>query len=270
MHDHSGGVLPAQVIAIVGAAAAIAVYLSGALRERSRRTWPAHRIVLWGLGCTAALAAVAGPLADAGHHSLPAHMVGHVLLGMLAPLLLVLSRPVTLALRCLDVIPARRLSALLKSMPARVLVHPVTATTLNVGGLWVLYATGLFHTVMSDPLLMVVVHTHVFAAGCLFTAAIIGPDPTPHRAPFTLRAIMLVVALAGHDILAKWLITRPPTAASPAEAETAGAVMYYAGDLVDVAVLVILWAQWHTRARPRTTTRTSGSDAFPGGARAAA
>lgn len=44
VHDHGGGVLPAQVIAIVGAAAAIAVYLLGAVRERSHRTWPAHRI----------------------------------------------------------------------------------------------------------------------------------------------------------------------------------------------------------------------------------
>ena len=128
---------PASVSAVGYLAAAAAV-------NRRDGRWPAWRTASWFAGLACASAAVAGPLADAAHHDFTAHMAGHLLLGMAAPLLLVLAAPVTLALRALPTRPARALSRLLKSRPARLLTHPVTAATLNAGGLWALYATSLY------------------------------------------------------------------------------------------------------------------------------
>lgn len=84
------------------------------------------------------------PVASAAHSSFTAHMLGHLLLGMIAPLMLVHSAPVTLALRALPVQAARVLSRVLRSPGARVLTHPVVAGMLNAGGLWLIYATDLF------------------------------------------------------------------------------------------------------------------------------
>ena len=65
------------------------------------RHWPKTRAALWLLGLVCAASAVVGPLAQRAHADLRAHMVGHVLLGMLAPLLVALAAPVTLAPRAL-------------------------------------------------------------------------------------------------------------------------------------------------------------------------
>jgi hypothetical protein len=72
------------------------------------------------------------------------HMAQHLLIGMFAPLGLVLAAPVTLALRTLPVKAARRLATLLRSRPARWVGHPVTALALNSGGMFLLYLTPLY------------------------------------------------------------------------------------------------------------------------------
>ena len=74
--------------------------------------------MLWLLGHVAAPAAASGPLAEAADTGFVAHMVTHLLLGMLAPLLLVLAAPVTLLLRTLPLAAARRVSRVLTSRPA--------------------------------------------------------------------------------------------------------------------------------------------------------
>jgi putative membrane protein len=103
-HDHiasADGVLVAFLVV-----AALGTYLRGVRRAHQRgRPWPWWRTALWVAGLAAATVAVAGPLADAAHSDFRAHVLGHVLLGMLAPLLLVLAAPATLALRGLPLRP---------------------------------------------------------------------------------------------------------------------------------------------------------------------
>ncbi|WP_342211881.1 cytochrome c oxidase assembly protein, partial [Listeria monocytogenes] len=64
---------------------------------------PRWRALAGAGGVVAALAAVAGPLAEHAHHDFAAHALTPVLLGMLAPLLLSLARPLTRLLRALPV-----------------------------------------------------------------------------------------------------------------------------------------------------------------------
>ena len=129
------------------------------------------------------LLAVTGPLASAAHHDFQPHAVTHLLLGMLAPLLLCLSAPITFAFRTLRRPAARRLSRLLRSKPARVLTEPAIAATLNVGALGLLYTTTLFAAMHANRLVHVLVHLHMAVAGYLFTISIISVDPLPVGAP---------------------------------------------------------------------------------------
>jgi putative membrane protein len=254
MHDHPTA--SAGLLALAPAALALLLavaYVAAAWRDRHRRAWPAHRTVLWILGLACAAAAVTGPLADAAHEDLVAHMAGHLLLGMLAPLLLVRAAPVTLALRSLDVVPARRLTALLRSRPVTFVAHPVPAAVLNVGGMWLVYGTPVLTRMHGDPLLTALVDVHVLAAGCLFTAAVVGVDPSPHRPSPLHRGLVLVAATAAHGILAKQLYAMPPAGVPRAEAELAAQVMYHGGDVVDVLLLVLLCAGWYRATRPRGT-----------------
>ena len=114
-------------------------------------------------------------------------MVGHVLLGMLAPLLMVLATPMTLILRTIPVRSARRLTRILKSLPVQIITNPLCAASLNVGGLWLLYTTDLYVLMQQNIIIHILVHIHVFVAGYLFTMSIIYLEPTPHRLSFTFR-----------------------------------------------------------------------------------
>lgn len=240
--------------------AATILYLGGVRAARCQgRNWPVRHTICWLAGLLVAAASLIGPLAVAAHQNFTAHMLGHLLAGMVAPMLLVLAAPVTLALRALDVRQARRLSHLLRSIPARFLIHPVTAATINVGSLWVLYTTPLFDLMQSSQFLHLVVTAHFMIAGYLFVASLIGIDPNPHRAGYPLRAVVLVAALAGHGILAKYLFAHPPTSVSWAQAESGSMLMYYGGDIADAALIVILCLQWYRAAGKRRMPRSESA-----------
>ena len=57
---------------------------------------------------------------------------------------------------------------------------------------------------------------HVFLAGWLFALALVGPDPAPHRPGLPVRAAVLVLVVAAHDVFAKTLYARPPPVLIPA------------------------------------------------------
>jgi putative membrane protein len=225
---------------------------AAAVRHRGGR-WPHHRDGLWCAGVATASAALCGPVA--ARPGFPAHMTGHVLLGMAAPLLLASAAPMTLLLRTLPVDLARGLTALLRSPPVRVLTHPVTAATLDAGGLWVVYTTGLYAAAAHHGGLHLLVHAHVFAAGYLFTVAVVGVDPMPHRPSRILRAVVLLAFLAAHGILAKYLYAHPPLGVPGGEARAGSEIMYYGGDLVDLVLLIVFCRQWYRATAPRGVAR---------------
>ncbi|MGA9869799.1 MAG: cytochrome c oxidase assembly protein [Rhodococcus sp. (in: high G+C Gram-positive bacteria)] len=190
------------------------------------------------------------------------HMAVHLVTGMAAPLLLVLGRPVTLALRALPPGPPRNsLVALAHSRAVGVLVFPPVAAVVDVGGLWLLYRTPVFASMHHDVVLSVAVHLHVFAAGVLFSFAICQVDPVRRRYGIGLHAVTLLLAGAAHAILAKSLYgTEPPDTSFTLDDLHAGAqLMYYGGDLVEVALAVVLAVQWYTaiERRRRVAARSS-------------
>lgn len=112
-------------------------------------------------------------------------------------------------------------------------------------------STELYVAMQKIPLLHMLVHMHVFLAGCLFILSIIYIDQTSHRTSFIYRAIVLVIALSGHGILSKYIYAHPPAGVSAAQAEIGGMLMYYGGDAIDLAIIIILCLQWFRAARPR-------------------
>ena len=233
---------------------AAAGYAAALWATRGRNRWPVHRTVAWCAGVACAGAALIGPVARAAHTSFTAHMAGHLLLGMLAPLLLVLGAPVTLALRALPVSRARSVTRLLRTPVVRVITHPVVAGALTAGGLWALYTTDLYPMTHTSVLLHGLVHAHIFLAGYVFTAALVGVDPDPHRATVPVRAAVLVVFIAAHSVLAKWLYAHPPAGVEAVDGRAGAQLMYYGGDVVDVTLIVLLLGGWYTATRPREPT----------------
>ncbi|GAB48682.1 cytochrome c oxidase assembly protein [Mobilicoccus pelagius] len=227
-------------------AAYVALVVAGARRGRA---WPWWRTVCAVAGTLAVLVAV-GPIGLAGHHDFVVHMWGHLLLGMLGPLLLVLSAPVTVALRGLSAPRARRLSGALSWPYVRFVAHPVTAAVLDVGGLWLLYTTPLHGWMHASTLGHLVVHTHVLLAGWVFAAAILQVDPAPHPYSHHYRAVVLVAFMAAHGILCKVIYAHPPTGVPVAQAESGAQLMFYGGDYIDVVLIALFCLDWYRRTAP--------------------
>lgn len=259
-HIHHGSGNSLELIIVFLFVMTLIMYiLATILSSRRHKRWPLHRTAFWVFGILCAASAVVGPLANRAHIDFKAHMLGHLLFGMLAPLLLVLAAPMTLILRTLNVNSARRLSRLLKSWPVRILSDPIMASFLNIGGLWLLYTTDLYGAMQRNILLHVLVHLHVFLAGYLFTVSMIYIDPTPHRTSFVYRAIVLVIALAGHGILSKYIYHHPPSNVPLEQAELGSMLMYYGGDAIDIILIYILCLQWYRASRPRVAVHESTS-----------
>jgi putative membrane protein len=229
----------------------VAVYLS-----RHRGYWPWYRSVLWTFGIVACAAGVAGPLAERAESSFPAHMWSHLVMGMVGPVALVLAAPFTLALRTLNVRWARVLARVLVSAPFRFVTHPVTAGVLSLGGLWVLYTTPLYAAAQEHVAVHVLVHMHILISSYLFTNAIIGIDPNRHRMKPVYRAVVLVVFMAGHRVLAKHIYANPPPVVPLDQGQVGAMIMYYGGDLLDSIIILVLCFQWYSSRRPAMAVRT--------------
>ncbi|MGK0532890.1 cytochrome c oxidase assembly protein [Bacillus sp. 'calajunan'] len=226
--------------------------VSTVLSNRQYKRWPLYRSVFWVLGLICVAIAVVGPLAHRAHNDFTIHMLVHLLLGMFAPIFIALAAPMTLFLRTLNVGTARRLSSILKSRPLKILTHPIIATLLNLGGLWILYTTNLYSMMHKSILLHLFIHFHVFIAGYLFTTSMIYVDPISHRYSYICRSIILIVASAGHGILSKYIYAHPPAGVVTEQAEIGGVLMYYGGDFVDIVLIFILCLQWFRSSKSRT------------------
>lgn len=252
MHDEVS-----QILLAIPFIVAMVVYLIAVvLANKRHKPWPLYRTVFFIFGVIFALTAVTGPLADLAHMDFSVHMISHLLLGMLVPLLIVLAAPMTLILRTLNVSLARRLSRMLKSWPSRFYTHPIVASILNIGGLWLLYTTELYSLMYENLFLHFVIHFHLFVAGYLYTVSLIYIDPIPHRFSFLYRSIVFILSLAAHGILSKIIYANPPSGVPIEQAKLGGMLMYYGGDAVEVILIFILCMQWYKGRRvPRTRTR---------------
>ncbi|WP_323125828.1 cytochrome c oxidase assembly protein [Gracilibacillus oryzae] len=172
----------------------IFLYVAAIIHSRKKsREWPVYRTVCWMLGSLLAIVAVTGPLADKAMLSFSLHMVVHLMLGMIAPLLMVVGAPVTLFLRALSVKNAKLLTKILRSTPVKVITDPFIAALLNIGGLWILYTTDLYHLMHEDILLHIIIHLHVFLAGYVYTLSIIYMEPLSHRTSYLYRSIIMIL-----------------------------------------------------------------------------
>lgn len=254
-HTHHEILAPIWEAVFVGLAiAAIGNYIVAVMvsnRKSHLSRWQNYRFVFWVGGVLSALAVMAGPLKEVVHTNFTTHMLGHLLLGMLAPLLLVLSAPIKLMLRALPTSAAQIVTKVMRSKYVQFITHPITASVLNIGGLWVLYTTSLFQLMHEHGWLYLFVHLHVFLAGYVFTAAFVYIDPNPHRYSFMYRSVVFMLALAAHQILSKYIYAYPPAGVTRDQAEAGGMLMYYGGGVIDAIIIYLICLNWYRSARPR-------------------
>ena len=182
------------------------LYIKG-IRILSKRGdhWPISRSLSFLFGLLIVNFAINGAIGVYAHFGFSYHMIEHMILGMIAPIPLVLGAPITLALRTL---PGGRdekdegvrtiLVRLLHSRYMKFLTNPVVALLIFDGSLFVLYFTGLFGNLMGSHLGHLFMNLHFLLAGALFFHVIVGIDPNPNRPPNVVRIVILFAAMSIH------------------------------------------------------------------------
>ncbi len=248
-------------------------------RPRTLPGWSPWRTGAWLLGTGLAAAAISPALGAAAHHDPRFHMAQHLLLGMYAPLALVLAAPMTLVLGSLPRTAQHGLTGLLRSRPVPVLTHPVSAAVLNTGGMFLLYLTPLYGLSITYSGVHWLMLAHFLLAGWLYAWAIAGPDPAPGRPGMRTRLAVLITAGGAHAFLAKMLFANahrftvhaahsshhgvpsgefgpavdtgvaPIAQQNAATMETAAQWMYYGGDIAEMLLAIMLFDWWLRRRR---------------------
>jgi putative copper resistance protein D len=264
----------------------ILFYLAGVRRLRARGDrWPWYRTALWLAGMGLLIWVTNGPINVYEPYLFSIHMLGHMLLGMAIPLLLVLAAPITLALRAVhkrdDGSRGVREWILLAvhSKVAGVLTHPLVAAGLFALSLWVFYYSPLFRWATEDHIGHTWMVIHFLVTGFLFAQTLVGVDPIPNRAPYPLRLLLLLATMAMHAFFGLSFVTgqalllpdwygamgRTWGQTPLADQQTGGGVAWSVGEIPTVilaVVVAVLWSRSDERdARRRDRAADRDDDA---------
>lgn len=252
------------------------VYLLGVRRLRSRGdAWPAGRTAAWLLGCAALLFATSSGLGRYMPAMFSMHMVAHMTLSMLVPILLALGGPMTLALRALPTAgrgeppgPREWLLVALHSRVSQFLTQPIIATVIFVAGFYGLYFGGLFDAAVDEHVAHVLMNLHFLLSGYLFYWVVIGIDPTPRPLPQLGKVAMVFASLPLHAFFGVVLMGSKTVLGESfyrslhlswnmdllSDQKTGGGIAWAAGEFPLVLVMIALLIQWR-RSDQRTAKR---------------
>ncbi|EFF89808.1 MULTISPECIES: cytochrome c oxidase assembly protein [Streptomyces] len=253
----------------------LALYGWGVVRLRRRGdSWPVGRTVAYVVGVLTVLLTMCTGLNDYGMVMFSVHMVQHMVISMLSPILILLGAPVTLALRALPVAgrgrkgPRELLLALLHSRYMRIVTHPAFTIPMFIASLYALYFTPLFDFLMGSRAGHIAMMVHFLAVGVAFFWPIMGVDPGPHRPGYLMRMLELFAGMPFHAFFGIALMMgstpmvktfeNPPASLgidALSDQSAAGGIAWAFSEVPSVLVLLALLFQWY-RSEQRQAKRT--------------
>lgn len=241
------------------------LYGWGAIRCRAR--WPARRTTSFALGLLVVAVALLSGIDEYADELLSMHVLQHLLLILIAPVLLLWGAPVRLALSASPPAPGRMVAGLLRSRTARLLTRPACGFVLFVAVVLGTHLSGAYEASLDNRTIHTAEHAFYFFSGLLFLAPLLATEPIPHPpgaiARFSwLMAAMVVMALPAGVFLFDAHVHYPFYVAPAhalhssalADQRTAGVLMLVGGGVV-MGVLAIVIAMSAMLAEERRQKR---------------
>ena len=244
---------------------AIALYLYGVsvLRKRGDK-WPVVRTISFVSGMLVLLYVTNGAMNAYQEYLFSVHMVGHMVLSMMVPVLLVPGAPVTLLSRAQaprkDGSWGMREWALwaVHTPFAWFVSHPLFAGLNFALSLVMFYYTPLFRWATEEHLGHQWMLIHFLITGYLFVQSLMGVDPQPHRTGYPIKLMLLIGTMAFHAffglglmnerslLLADWFGAMGRTWGDDPLADQAigGAFAWGVGEIPTIVIALIVVTQW--------------------------
>ncbi|GHG08650.1 cytochrome c oxidase assembly protein [Streptomyces zaomyceticus] len=265
---------------LIGCLAALGLYGWGVARLRRRGdAWPVSRTVSFTIGVLTIALVMCTKLNDYGMVMFSVHMVQHMVISMLSPILLLLGAPMTLALRALPVAgrgstgPRELLLKLLHSRYMKVITHPGFTIPMFIASLYALYFTPLFDVLMGSKPGHIGMMVHFLMVGIVFFWPIMGVDPGPHRPGYVMRMLELFAGMPFHAFfgIALMMASEPmvkayanPPASLGIDALTdqnaAGGIAWAFSEIPSVLVLIALVYQWYHSEQRQAVRQDRAAD----------
>jgi len=251
---------------LVACLVGLGLYAWGVVRlTRRGDKWSVGRTVSFVLGVLSVMLVMCTRLNDYGMVMFSVHMVQHMVISMVSPILILLGAPITLALRALPVAgrgrrkgPRELLLALLHSRYMRIVTHAAFTIPLFIASLYVLYFTPLFDFLMESKTGHIAMMCHFLAVGLIFFWPIMGVDPGPNRPGYLMRMLELFAGMPFHAFfgIALMMASEPmveayknPPASLGIDAlsdqNAAGGIAWAFSEIPTVLVLLALLFQWY-------------------------
>jgi putative copper resistance protein D len=254
----------------------VALYIKGVIiLSRRGVKWPVGRTIAFAVGISAVDFATSGGLGLYSHFSFSAHMSAHMIIGMIAPIGIVLGAPITLALRTLPIgrDPQERgirgsFIALLHSKLGKFYTNPIVALAIFDGSLFALYFTPLFGNLMQGHTGHFIMSLHFLLAGILFFQILIGIDPMPQKVPYLVKIIIIFAAMSIHAFFSISIMSastlidggyfaqleRPWATDLLADQKLGGSIGWAMGEIPILLALLATFIQW-SRADKKEANR---------------
>lgn len=260
--------LPAGPVAVL--AAVTVLYVLGVVRQNRlhpRHRWPALRIASF-LG--AVLVTAVAVFSAIGLYDTTLfwiHMVQHLLLIMVAAPLFAASSPIALLWQASAGRAHRRIGDALRSRPALIIGHPVTAFVLYGVLVPLTHLTVFYNWAVQSRDVDELEHFLFLAIGYLFWRLLFGADPNRYRAQPPIRALLLFLAVPvdtfvgvtlnseNHEIFpALAALHRMWGPSLVADLRLGGVIMWVGGDTLMMMALIpvaMAWVRREERAAKR-------------------
>lgn len=258
----------------------LALYGWGVVRLLRRGdAWPVGRTVAFAAGVLSIALMMCTKLNDYGMVMFSVHMVQHMVISMLSPILILLGAPFTLALRALPTAarghkgPREVLLMFLHSRYLRVITHAGFTIPLFIASLYALYFTPLFDFLMGSKAGHITMMVHFLAVGLVFFWPIMGVDPGPNRPNHLMRMLELFAGMPFHAFfgIALMMASTPmvetfenPPASLGIDAlsdqNAAGGIAWAFSEIPSVLVLIALLFQWYGSEQRQARRKDRAAD----------
>ncbi len=243
------GYRPFALLALAACIVAIVWYLRAerALRARGR-SWSGKRTTAFIVGVVAIDLALQSPVAAFTMDYFQAHVLQHLLLMVIAPPLLAMGAPMTLALQTSSRGAKVRLLGVLNSRPFQVLTHPLPVWFLYYFSMFAFFLTFALNFAMFHMWLMDIINVGFLFASTLFWWPIVGLDPIPHwQMSHGVKMANLMIGIPVESFLALALLSSTRQAASMysvSSTHAGAAILWIGAELFTFFALIPVFVQW--------------------------